>query len=336
MSARDGDAKSAAAEKVHRGIANRRSLTALRRAREGRGIRTIVVALLANVAIAIAKLVAGLISGSTGMLAEAAHSAADSINEIFLAVGVHRDRRPADEEHPFGHGRERFLWSFMAAIGSFLIGGCLSIAMAVAKLKKTEAVSGGLTAWIVLGVAFVAEGVSWLQSVRQARLQAAEYKLSLWTYIVRTSDPVVRAVLVEDSAALVGLFVAASGLLLSELLGTSIPDSVASLIIGVLLAVTAFGLAWPFADFLVGKSLPAAELEKLRAMVKADRAIEEILSLRAVYMGPEEVLVMAKVHPSAHMTIDELAHAMDELDERIRGALPYVADVFIDLTATSA
>ncbi len=313
---------------------NRRSATALRRAKEGSGIRTIVVALFANVVIAIAKLIGGLLSGSTGMLAEAAHSAADCVNEIFLAVGLHRDRQPADEEHPFGHGRERYLWSFMAAIASFLIGGCLSIAMAVAKLKTNEPVSGGLTAWIVLGVAFIAEGASWLQSVRQARRQAKEYKLTLWTYIVRTSDPVVRAVLVEDSAALLGLAIAASGLLLSQISGTRVPDSIASLIIGVLLAITAFALAWPFADFLVGKSLPRRELEKLHGMVNADQAIEEILSLRAIYSGPEEVLVMAKVHPSPSMSIKELAVAMDDLDGKIRQALPYVADVFIDVTAT--
>ena len=107
-------------------------------------MRTILVALVSNIVIAIAKLIGGLVSGSTGMLAEAAHSAADSVNEIFLAVGLHRDRDPADATHPFGHGRERFLWAFMAAIASFLIGGCLSIAMAIAQLKVHHPVPGGL------------------------------------------------------------------------------------------------------------------------------------------------------------------------------------------------
>ncbi len=110
----------------------RRSATALRRAAEGESARTIVIALLANIVIGIAKLIGGLVSGSTGMLAEAAHSAADSVNEIFLAIGLHRDRQPADATHPLGHGRERFLWAFMAAIASFLIGGCVSIGMAMA------------------------------------------------------------------------------------------------------------------------------------------------------------------------------------------------------------
>jgi cation diffusion facilitator family transporter len=317
-----------------RTLPQRRSATALRRTADGESKRTIVIALLANVVIGIAKLIGGLGSGSTGMLAEAAHSAADSVNEIFLAVGLHRDRQPADAVHPFGHARERFLWSFMAAIASFLIGGCLSIAMAVAHLKTRHTVSGGVTAWIVLAVSFTADGASWLQSMRQARRQAKEYKLTVWSYILRSSDPVVRAVVFEDSAALIGLCIAASGLVLSNIFKTSVPDSLASLIIGLLLAVTAFGLARPFADFLVGRSLPAPMYEKLYQIVKADAAIEEILSLRAIFSGPEEVVVMAKVHPSPHMNIEQLTRAMDELDHKIRRELPFVADVFVDVTAT--
>lgn len=318
---------------MFRTLPHRRSATALRRAAEGEGARTISIALFANIVIAIAKLIGGLVSGSTGMLAEAAHSAADSVNEIFLLVGVHRDRRPADAKHPLGHGRERFLWAFMAAIASFLIGGCASIAMAIAKIKARPPVPGGLTAWIILAVAFVADGASWLQGMRQARRQAKEYKLSVWRYLVRSSDPVVRAVLVEDSTALIGLCVAAIGLLLSEIFGTSLPDSLASLVIGILLAVTAFNLARPFADFLIGRSLPGSQFEKLQAIFEKDEAIDQILSLRAIYTGPEEVVVMAKVHPSADMNIEQLGRAMDNLDRKIRAAMPFVADVFIDVTA---
>lgn len=296
-------------------------------------MRTILVALSANIVIGIAKLIGGLVSGSTGMLAEAAHSAADSVNEIFLAVGIHRDRQPADAEHPFGHGRERFLWAFMAAIASFLIGGCLSIGMAIAQLKARHPLAGGLTAWIVLAISFLADGGSWLQNMKQARRQAEEYKLGVWSYLLRASDPVVRAVFVEDSAALIGLCLAAGGLFLSEIFKTSVPDSIASLVIGVLLAVTSFGLARPFADFLVGQSLPPLQLEKLHAIFRDDKAIDKIVSLRAIYSGPEEAVVMAKVHPSTRTNIEDLARAMDDLDHRVRLALPLVADVFIDVTA---
>ncbi len=316
-----------------RTMPQRRSATALRRAAEGESSRTIFIALFANIVIGIAKLIGGLVSGSTGMLAEAAHSAADSVNEVFLAVSVYRGRQPPDPAHPLGHGRERFLWAFMAAIASFLIGGCLSIAMAIAELKTRHPLTGGLTAWIVLAVAFTADGTSWLQGMRQARRQAKEYKLSVWRYFLVSSDPVVRAVLVEDSAALIGLLVAATGLFLSEIFRTSVPDSLASLVIGLLLAVTAFGLARPFADFLVGRSVPPPLFEQLQAIVQEDEAVERILSLRAIYSGPEEVIVAAKVHPSAHLNIEKLMRAMDNLDHKIRLALPFVADVFIDITA---
>src|SRR5260221_2860127 len=270
---------------------HRRSATALRRTADGESMRTILLALIANIVIAIAKLIGGLVSGSTGMLAEAAHSAADSFNEIFLAIGLHRDRRPPDATHPLGHGRERFLWALMAAIASFLIGGCVSIAMTVAELKGRHPISGGLTAWIILAVSFAADGTSWLQAMRQARRQAAEYNLTVRRYILRSSDPVVRAVFFEDSAALIGICVAAGGLLFSGIFGTKLPDSIALLVIGLLLAVTAFALARPFADFLIGKSVAPAQFEELYAIVEGDAAVEQILSLRAMYSGPEEVVV---------------------------------------------
>ena len=310
----------------------RRSPTALRRAAEGESARTIVIALLANIVIAIAKLIAGLASRSTGMLAEAAHSTADSVNEVFLAIGLRRDRKPADARHPMGHGRERFLWAFMAAIASFLIGGCVSIAMGVAELRARHPVSGGLAAWIVLAVSFAADGISWRQSMRQARRQAGEYGIDVWRYLKRSSDPVVRAIVIEDSAALVGLALAAAGLLLSEILGTNVPDSIASLLIGILLAITAFGVARPLADFLVGQSLPQEQYDQLYAIVSVDAAIEEVVSLRAMYTGPEEVLVVAKIRPSPKWESAQLAKAMDELDHIIRTAFPIVADVFIDVT----
>jgi cation diffusion facilitator family transporter len=310
----------------------RRSATALRRAEEGESPRTIVIALLANVVIGVAKLIAGLASGSSAMIAEAAHSAADSFNEVFLAIGLYRARQPPDDVHPFGHARERFLWAFMAAIASFLVGGCLSIGIAIEELRGRHPVAGGAAPWIVLAVAFVADGTSWLQAMRQARRQAKDYGITVGRYIGRASDPVVRAILVEDSAALIGLVLAAGGLLLSRIVGSNFPDSVASLLIGILLAVTAFALARPFADFLVGRSIPATQLQTLRGIVEADPAIEEVLVLRAMYSGPEEVLVLGKARPSPSLDIEELGRAMDELDGKIRKALPFVADVFIDVT----
>lgn len=314
-------------------VPQRRSAIFLRRNMEGAGPRTIAVAFIANIVIAAAKLLAGLASGSTAMLAEAAHSAADTVNEIFLFIGLRRHREPADATHPFGHGRERFLWAFMAAIASFLIGGCLSVALAIVDLKAHHAAPGGFWPWMVLAVSFVAEGASWRQSVRQARAQAKDFGLGTWRYLLQASDPIVRAVVVEDSAALIGLVLAACGLVLSDVFRTSVPDSLASLAIGLLLAVTAFGVARPMVDFLVGRSLPTNLFEKLNKIIQEDPAVEEVHSLRATYSGPEEVIVAAKVRPAGHLSANELARAMDELDHRIRHELPLVSDVFIDVSA---
>lgn len=314
-------------------VPQRRSAIFLRRAAEGAGPRTIAVAFLANIVIAVAKLLAGLASGSTGMLAEAAHSVADSVNEVFLYIGLQRQRQPADVTHPFGHGRERFLWAFMAAMASFLVGGCLSVALAVADLRAPHPAPEGIWPWIVLAVSFVAEGTSWRQGVRQARAQAKEFDVSTWRYLQQASDPIVRAVVVEDSAALIGLILAACGLVLSQALHTHVPDALASLAIGLLLAVTAFGVARPTVDFLVGRSLPAPLFERLNKIVREDPAIGRVLSLRATYLGPEEVIVGAKVHPAERLGADEFARAMDELDHRIRRELPVVSEVFIDASA---
>jgi len=196
-----------------------------------------------------------------------------SVNELFLAIGLYRARQPPDKAHPLGHARERFLWAFMAAITSFLIGGCLSIALAIARLRSEHTVGSTLWAWIVLAVSFAADGTSWIQALRQARQQAKDYGVSVARYLSLASDPVVRAVFVEDSAALIGLTLAAAGLAVSQISGSGTADSIASLLIGVLLAVTAFALARPFADFLVGRSIPEGQLERLKASI--DRAKRE-------------------------------------------------------------
>jgi cation diffusion facilitator family transporter len=317
---------------VLRSLPQRRSRAALERAERGESVRTIVIALLANLVIAVAKLIAGVISRSTALLAESAHSFADTTNEILLAISLKRARRPADPVHPIGHGREGFLWALMAAIASFLIGGCLSIALAIREFESGQSMRNTTAAWVVLIISFLAEGTSWVQSMMQARREARDHGRPVWRHLLRASDPIVRAIVIEDSAALIGLALAAAGLFISRITGNSMPDATASLLIGILLAVTAFVLARPLADFLVGRSLPEEQLEKLHSILAASPAIDEILHLQAVYTGPEEVIVAAKVHPSSSVTVDDLARAMDDLDHQLRAASPYVAEVYVDVT----
>ena len=315
---------------------HRRSRAALQKIGSKDSARTILIALAANVVIAIAKLVSGLISGSTALLAEAAHSLADASNEVLLGISLRRSARPADDLHPMGHGRERFLWAFLAAIASFLIGGCFSIAMAIRQFASGELMGNLTAAWIVLAVAFLGDGFSFAQSVRQARNDARERGRDVWFHLFRSSDPTIRAVVVEDGAALIGVVIAAAGLLLSHQLRSGRPDAIASLLIGLLMAATAFGLGRPLADFLVGKSLPPELLEQIRSIIASDKAVEETLSVQAVYIGPEEVIVAAKVRPAPGLTTEELSRAMDDLDHALRKASPFVADVYIDVTSHHA
>ena len=268
-----------------------------------------MVALLANLVVAAAKLVAGLVTGSAALLAEAAHSTADSVNEVLLGLSLKQGRRPSDAVHPLGHGGARFLWAFIATIASFLIGGCLSIALAVRELLVGTAVERYLVAWVVLAVAFVAEGTSLLQSLAQARREAALWDASTVDFLRHTSEPTLRAIVVEDGSALIGLSLAAVGLLLHEFAGLENADAIAALLIGLLLAATAFGLARPLADLLIGRSMLPARLERVYAIIEDSPSIDEVLSVQAVYGAPQEVIVAAKVHPAPGKTADELARS---------------------------
>jgi cation diffusion facilitator family transporter len=224
----------------------RRSAAIVRGSRGG--VVTIAVALAANLVVAAAKLAAGLVTGSSAMLAEAVHSTADSINELLLGLSVRRSRRSADTEHPFGHGRERFLWALLAATSSFIVGGCVSIALAIRDLANESAVGHLGVAAIVLAIAAVADGTSLVRTLRQARHDAREWDRPTLAYLRETSDPTLRAIAVEDSAALVGVALAAAGLLVPAVGGPHAADAIASLMIGLLLAATAVALARPLTD----------------------------------------------------------------------------------------
>lgn len=321
------------AEPARRPVALRHSLAALRAGQSGETQRSIAVALLANLVVAAAKLAAGLISGSAALLAEAGHSAADSVNELLLGFSLRHARRPADAMHPRGHGSARFLWAFLAAIFSFLIGGLVSIGLAVRELLVGAAVERYLVAWVVLGVAFIADGSSLVQSLALARREAALWGEPTMSFLRQTSDPTLRAIVVEDAAALTGLALAGGGLLLHQLAGLANADAIAALLIGLLLAATAFGLARPLADLLIGRSMRPDQLARVYAILAESPSIDDILSVQAVYGAPREVIVAAKVHPAPGRTAGELARELDRIDRALRQELPEVAEVFIDLTS---
>ena len=228
------------------------------------------------------------------------------------------------------------MWAFVAAISSFLIGGGVSVALAIRELIVGAAVERYLVAWIVLAVAFSADGISLLQGLTQARREAAEWGESTTSFLRQTSDPTLRAIVVEDVAALIGLALAAAGLLLHQFAGLANADAIAALLIGLLLAATAFGLARSLADLLIGRSMPPARLARVHTILERSPSIDEILSVQAVYAAPQEVIVAAKAHPAPGRTADELAGALDDIDRALRRELPEIAEVFIDLTSHRA
>src|SRR6516164_5462055 len=216
-------------------------------------LTTVLVAFGANVLIALATSAAAVVTGSASLVAEAAHSWADAGNEIFLLIANRRSRRPPDTAHPFGFGREAYVWSLFAALGLFVAGAAVSVTHGIQELINPEPASHFAVGYVVLGVSFVLEGISFLQSVRQAKPEAESVQRDLIEHVLATSDPTLRAVFAEDSAALIGLVIAAAGLAAHQVTGSVVPDAVGSILVGLLLAVVAIVLINRNRRFLVGQ-----------------------------------------------------------------------------------
>ncbi len=262
---------------------------------ENESTLTIAVALIMNALIAVAKSVAAFLTGSASMLAEAAHSWADTGNEIFLIIANRRSRREPDPAHPLGYGREAYVWSMFAALGLFIAGAAVSITHGVQSLIKTEAAEDFRIGYIVLAMAFVLEGLSFLRSTRQARGEARTMDRDLLDHVLATSDPTLRAIVFEDAAALVGLVIAAGGLLAHQLTGSAVPDALGSILIGVILGVVAMVLINRNRRFLVGQEVDQqvrqAALHHLLALPEIDR----VTYLRLEFVGPRSVSVVGDV-----------------------------------------
>src|ERR1700759_2742323 len=231
-------------------------------------LTTVLVALGANVLIALAKSAAAVVTGSASLVAEAAHSWADAGNEIFLLIADRPSHRAPDRAHPLGHGREAYVWSLFAALGLFVAGGAVSVTHGVQELIHPGPAERFVVGYVVLAVSFVLEGVSFLQSVRQARSEAESLQRDLLEHVIATSDPTLRAVFAEDSAALIGLVIAAAGLAAHQLTGSPVPDAIGSILVGVLLAVVAVVLINRNRRFLVGEEAdPRIRSAAIRALL---------------------------------------------------------------------
>lgn len=298
--------------------------------------RTILVALCANLVIAVAKIGAGLTTHSSAMLSEGAHSVADTTNEVLLLMALRRSARPADRQHPFGYGMERYFWSLMAAFGIFISGAVFSMYEGISGIRSEHSSEGGLTlSLLVLGIGALAEGTSWFIAMRQLRGEAGRRRRSLINHVRQTSDPSAKTVFFEDSAALIGLALAALGVILRDVTGSRYPDAIAAIAIGLLLVYVAFRLGSDTRELLIGR---AADPE-LRAALGPELArmdhVDAVVELLTMQLGPSEVLVAARLDLVDGLDSDAVENTSEQIDAAIRAEHPEVTQVFIDATPAS-
>ena len=295
--------------------------------------RTVLVAFSANLAIAVAKLGAGLVSGSSSMLAEAAHSFADTLNQVFLLTSLKVSRRPADPEHPFGYGKAQFFWSLLAAVGIFVAGSVFSIYEGVHTLRSGGEESGGiLIPYVVLAVSFVAEGVSWLRALKQLRGEADERGRSLRGHVRASKDPTVKTVLAEDSAALIGIVLAAAGVGLHHVTGNADWDGWAAIAIGVLLAVVAFILGRDNSDLLIGEAAEPRLVVEVYDHLCAQPEVSEVVELLTMHLGPDQVLVAVRLDLVDALSGGDVERFAGAVDRHLKQLRPEINQVFLDPT----
>jgi cation diffusion facilitator family transporter len=290
----------------------------------------VIKALAANLGIAIAKFVAAGISGSASMLSEAVHSLADSGNQFFLMIGMRRATRQEDAVHEFGYAAERYFWAFIVAVSLFTVGATFSMYEGVHKVLHPGGVMGDRTvAYIVLGLSIALE----LYSLNAAAHEFREIKAgrTLRQTIDEARDAVVIIVLFEDVAALVGLFAALAGLLLTQLTGNGVWDGVGSIIVGVTLFGVAFFLARKTKNLLIGQSVPTAQRERMLQITRESPGVKDVVHLRTMHLGPEEVLVGMKIVVDGATKAGDATKFVDVIESRLRAEMPNLKRIYIEL-----
>jgi cation diffusion facilitator family transporter len=294
----------------------------------------VVGALFANAIIAILKLAAALITGSSGMMAEALHSIADTTNQVFLLLGLRFYKRPASKKHPFGYGKERFFWSFIAAIFIFGVGSTYAIYEGIVKLSHPHPPENLKWAYLVLGISFLLEGASIAIAVYQEMKEAHHDGLTFFAYLRESKDPTAKTVIFEDSAALLGIVIAAIGLLLTE--HNSGPgdggywDGLASILIGVVLAIVAFVLARTSRGLLLGEAASPKSRQAIRAAIESHPNVVKVIELLTMHLAPKQILINAHVNLRDDLVTDDVEQTNEEIERLIRKAEPKVEMIFLE------
>jgi cation diffusion facilitator family transporter len=288
----------------------------------------VIAALLGNSAIAVAKFIAALVTGSAGMLAEAFHSVADTGNQLLLLRGLAVSRRGRSVQHPFGRGKEVYFWSLMVAVMLFVGGGVLAVQRGIDALRHPHEVTNFVASFLVLGIAVILESLSFRIARREFNRERGSRRL--WRSLRSTKDTSVLVVLFEDSAAIVGLVIAGTGLMLTILTGTALWDGVASILIGGLLGLVAVLLASETKELLVGEAATRADRSAIRGAVLSVGDVEAVGRLLTMHLGPEEVLVNVEVGLQDGLTGEEVTAAVGRIESAIRGVVPEAGDIFVE------
>ncbi|GAA2128342.1 cation diffusion facilitator family transporter [Nocardioides bigeumensis] len=278
---------------------------------------TVVIAFLANLAVGVAKTVAAVMTGSASLTAEAAHSWADAGNQILLLVADRRSKRRPDESRPWGYGREAYIWSLLAALGLFVAGGIFSAYHGITQLRVDEPGGDYLVGYVVLAVALCFESVSLAQALRQTRREASGLGRDLLDHALATSDPTLRAVLAEDSAAVVGIVVAAAGLALHEVTGNAVYDAIGSIVVGVLLCGVAAVLVDRNRRFLLGQVVDPAISDAIRQRLLELPDVVAVDHLRVEFVGPRQLVLLASVDLAGDRPESRIAIRLEELARRL-------------------
>jgi cation diffusion facilitator family transporter len=293
---------------------------------------TVIVALTVNALIAVAKSFAAVITGSASMVAEAAHSWADTGNEVLLVIAERRSRRPADARHPLGFGKDAYIWSMFAAFGLFTAGAVVSIQHGISELLDPEPASDYGVAYAVLGISFVLEGISFIRAYRQARADAHRRSVATLRHVARSSNPTLRAVFAEDAAALIGLVLAFLGVGLHQLTGSPVYDAIGSLLVGVLLGIVAVVLIARNRVFLLGEAVDDAMRDAVREELLESPEIDRVSFLHMEFIGPGVVLLVAAVDLVGDRTEADAARELRRLEAELMRR-PHVGRAFLTLAA---
>jgi cation diffusion facilitator family transporter len=296
----------------------------------GESPTTVVIAFLANLLVAVAKTTVAVLTGSASMLAESAHSWADTGNQILLFIADRRSRRGPDETHPLGYGREAYVWSMIAAFGLFTAGAVLSVWNGVTKLFEGGDEASYLWAYVVLAIAFSLEGVSFIQAFRQTRSEARDLDREVLEHALATSDPTLRAVFAEDAAALIGLVIAAAGISLHQLTGNAIYDAVGSILVGLLLGVVAAVLINQNRRFLTGQESDTRSRDAALARIKQMPEVSRVAYLRLEFVGPRRVLLVASVDLAGEEAESRVAYTLRDLEGQLEEN-PHVVEAVLTL-----